>query len=214
MKYLLIIFSVFGLFSCTSNQAEKTSPEKEKKFQGQVLIEGDDGVRRPVKMTGSHERTIYDSETRKTSRSGGWIDLDTGGRPGKYLVNKSVKELVGLSKKASAREATLIIDELLVRKESSVPALANFLTDSRPAAFVKNRDYWWYEKKGVSPEIVELRIYAAFALQKKVSTRPQGVILSLTKENMFFATKEGYAVVKEDVAKVWIKWWEQAKNDY
>ena len=125
-----------------------------------------------------------------------------------------MKELIALKEQSSPYQLTLIIDEFLVRKESSIPALASFLNENRMAVFQKDRQYWWYEKKNQAAEPVSLSIYAAYAIQKKTFAMPSGVRIGMTKDRMFYAVKDGFAVIKEDVQKVYKEWWSQAKNDY
>ena len=226
MKYLLLVFLSIALFSCSSSSSsDRDQPmakkknsgaqgKATKKFKSQVMVEGEDGVSRPVDLAGSRKKTFYDHATKKSTTSAGWVEMQNPSRPGKFLMGKTVRELLGLARKATPREATLIIDELLVRKESSIPALVTFLDDSRPASFQRGREYWWYEKKGKESEMVELRIYATFAHKQKISARPQGMNLVLTKDRLIYAIKDRFAVVKDDVVKLWKEWWEQARNDY
>ncbi|MCM8535903.1 MAG: hypothetical protein NE334_08205 [Lentisphaeraceae bacterium] len=228
MKYILTTFLLLGLVSCSSSskddkhekfkksaQNKKDQPQKvgKTKFKSQVMYVDENGVRKPVNLKGSEVKTLYDPQTGKPVKSGGWVDLSSS-RPGKYLEGKSISELKLLSENASPHEATLIIEELLVRKDGAISVLAAFLNDSRTAVFSKNREHWWYEAKNKPAEMVELRIYAAFTLQQKVGLNPRAVTITMTKDKMFVGVRNGFAVVKEDVAKVWQEWWQKSMKDY
>ncbi|MCH2206991.1 MAG: hypothetical protein MK132_14135 [Lentisphaerales bacterium] len=180
-----------------------------------MIVENEKGQKVNPNWKKGEEKVLYDHKKRTFNKSGGWIDVaEGGGRLETFFKEKSVKELLTLKSKASRHELTLIIEELLVRKESSIPALASFLSDQRLAVFQKGREYWWYEKKNQPPEPVSIAVYAAYALQKKVPVQPSGVTLGLTKDRMFYAVKGGFAVVKDDVQRVWKEWWSKAENDY
>ena len=196
-------------------QTTKSEDSQKKRYKSQIIIENEKGQKVNPNTKKGEEKVLYDHKERTYKKSGGWIDIDEGQRPGKYLQGKSVKEILSLKSESSPYELTLIIEELLVRKElSSISAIASFLGDQRFAAFQKGREYWWYEKKNQPPEPVSLAVYAAYALQKKVPAQPSGVTLGLTKDRIFYAVKDGFAVVKEDVQKVWQAWWSKAENDY
>ena len=124
------------------------------------------------------------------------------------------KDLASRSKEVSAREATLIIEELRSRREKGVPGLARMLNDKRKAVFTNSQAYWWYEEKGKPAEEVEIGVYAAYALQFTLKVYPSNVFINMTDERMFYAVKGKYAVVKEDLRKVWIEWWSTAQNEY
>lgn len=228
MKYILTTFLLLGLVSCSSSsksdkyekmkkaaQETKEEPAKEgkKKFKSQVMYVDENGVRRPVNLKGSEVKTLYDPQTGKPMKSGGWVDVSSA-RPGKYLGDKTISELSILCDSASPHEATLLIEELLARKTGGIPLLAKFLTDERAAFFPKHREYWWYQEKNKPAEVVEIRIYAAFTLQQKLGVNPRAVAITMTKDRMFVGVRNSFAVVKEDVAKVWLEWWDKSKQDY
>ena len=229
MKLLLSFLVILFLNSCSSSSslkpevAEKAPPSKpkqkakdsgKKRYKSQVTFEDEKGNKINPNVDKGEKKITYDLKDKKLRQTGGWLDIGAGERPGKYLQRKSVNELIQLKAKSSPYQLTLIIEELLVRKESSIPALATFLDDDRLAVFEKGREYWWYQKKNQPAEPVNLAVYAAYTIQRKTSVKPSGVIIGLTKDRMFYAVNDGFAVVKEDLQKVWKEWWRQAKNDY
>lgn len=218
--YLLLTF-LFFLGACSSQSDKKTSKDPIKsselptRLKSRVEIKNDDGSVSAVNLPGSKSTVIYDPKTGKRFKSDGWVDpTKYESVAGKHLRKLSSTELISLSKDASAREVTLIIEELRSRREKGVSGLAAILDDNRKAVFKKGREYWWYEKKSEPAEDIELRVYAAYALQFTLRKFPSGVVMDMTKDRMFYAVKDQYAVVKEDLIKVWKEWWSQAKNDY
>ena len=226
----LFLYSIFTLvfFSCSSSNSSSQSKSANlikksvsdqknsavKKYKTQVIVENEDGQKvNQYKKTGE-KKIMFDHKQRKYVESGGWVESHGSKTPGEYLREKSIPELLQIKKTANNFQLTLIIDELLIRKRAGIPALATFLDDTRLAAFPKGREYWWYQKKGKEAEPVSLAVYAAYAIQRKTSAQPKGVKLVLTNDRMFYAIKDGYAVVKEDVQKVWKQWWSLAENDY
>ena len=183
-------------------------------MKSRVEMKNDDGSVTAVNLPGSENTVIVDPRTGKKFKSEGWVDPTKIGISGRHLRSLTQVQLAGRSKEVSAREATLIVEELRSRREKGIKGLASMISDSRKAVFQKGREYWWYEKKGVPAEEIEIGIYAAYALQFTLKEFPSGVVMDMTKERMFYAVKDNYAVVKADLRKVWLEWWSSAANDY
>ena len=224
MKRLLILSLTVAFFAgCSSSSKpaaqtpvqQQVNSSKQSNARSRVEIKNADGSTTPVKLPGSKQTLIYDPKTGKKVLSDGWVDArKDSGTAGRYLQKLSADELIKKLRTASALEASLIIEEAKSRKSKGVKVLAHILSDSRKTVFMKGREYWWYEKKGVEAEAIELRVYAAFTLQYVTRQYPESMVMNMSQDRLIFAVKGKYAVVKDDVVKVWSKWWEQAKNDY
>lgn len=221
-SYLLFLFTLMFLWSCSSSTEtpkvssnEETVQNSRMQSKSRVEFRNADGTVTPVKFPGSHQAAMVDPKTGKQIISDGWVDSSNySPYAGKHLRELSEDELAGRIKTASAQETSLIIEELKSRREKGVKGLVLILSDTRKTVFPKGREYWWYEKKGADAEAIELRVYAAFTLQFITNKYPSGVVMKMFDDRLIFAAKGKFAVVKEDVAKVWLQWWEQAKNDY
>ena len=218
--YLLLTCIIF-VGACSSNNETKMpdgpikSSELPTRLKSRVEMRNDDGTVTAVNLPGSRSTVILDPKTGKRFKSDGWVDpTKYKGIEGKHLRDLPTSELATRSERVSPREATLIIEELRSRREKGVSGLIHMLDDSRSAVFLKCREYWWYEKKDVPAEDIELRVYAAYALQFTLKKYPSGVVMDMTEDRMFYAVKNKYAVVKDDLVKVWKEWWRTAQNDY
>ena len=224
IKVLLIAVLIFAGACSSSKPAASHSESVSKKkvdisklptrMKSRVEMKNADGSVTPVNLPGSHSRTYIDPETGKKYQSPGWVDPTRKTLAGKHLRKFSSEELGNRAAKVSAREATLIIEELRSRREKGIVGLVKLLNDDRKAVFERGKEYWWYEKKDEPAEAIELRVYAAYALQFTLRTYPSGVYMDMTTERMLYAVKDKFAVVKDDVIKVWTNWWSKAKNDY
>jgi hypothetical protein len=214
MRLLLLLF-VLLLLSCASEPI--SAYDLDYKYKSRVQVEGDDGKMRTVKLPGSKTITIFDQKTGKQFKSEGWVDPTSYNQtPGSKFKKSTNDQLYAKAQKCTRYEAVLIIDEVRSRKKASgVKVLAHFFKDPRPALFSKKRNYWWYEKKGQEYEAVELRVYAAFAMQEYLKQYPIGVTLLINHdEYLFYGVKNGFAVSKKDICRVWLKWWLDNQKDY
>ena len=220
-KFYVLLAVTFFLGACASKK-ESGMPdgpikvhELPTRMKSRVEIKNADGSVSAVNLPGSKESIIIDPKTGKKYKSQGWVDpTKTPGVSGKHLRSLTQVQLASKSKEVGPREATLIVEELRSRREKGVRGLASMLSDSRKAVFPRGREYWWYEKKGTPAEEIEIGIYAAYALQFTLKEFPSGVVMDMTKDRMFYAVKDKYAVVKQDLKKVWLEWWSKAANDY
>jgi len=208
------------LWSCSSSTETTVKEPKRTRSAGsgtksRVEFKNADGTRTPVNLPGSKKATMYDPKTGKQIISDGWVETSKySPYAGKHLRKLSNDQLAQRLKSASAKETSLIIEELKSRREKGMKVLALILSDNRKTVFPKGREYWWYEKKGEDAEAIELRVYAAFTMQFITNRYPSGVVMKMFEDRLIFAAKGKYAVVKDDVVKVWQEWWRGAKNDY
>jgi len=223
-RFLTLILLIALLSGCSSSSKDTTSSNdpvnvansnSKKGSKSRVEFKNADGTRTPVNLPGAKNAAMYDPKTGKQIISKGWVDTDDyRAYEGKHLRALTVNQLVLRLRNASAKETSLIVEEAKSRRVKGVKVLAQVLNDERQAVFPKGREYWWYEKKDADAETIELRVYAAFTLQFITNQYPSGVVMKMFDDRLIFAAKGQYAVVKDDVAKVWKKWWEQSKNDY
>ncbi len=219
MKLNFFIFLILLILCSCSSTPEKVKPipyyELPSRPKSRVEYKNADGTITPLVTEGSKSTTIIDPKTGKKFHSEGWVDA-TKAAPElatqyQKLTNDEIQTKLA---NASPKETVLMIEILKSRNARAIKALASLLTDSRQAEFFKGREYWWYEKKGADPEIVEIRIYAALAIHFITAATPQNTIITMTDDKLIYATKDNFAINKEDLAKVWLKWWNDNKTDY
>ena len=219
MRLLLLGVLIVCSFSCSS---DKNSDEEYHalalpyKYKSRVEIEDEKGNMKPVVTPGSKNVTVIDPLTGKKFQTKGWIDPTKDNlTPGSHLKKLNFDQLYEKAGKCTPSEAILIVDEIRSRKsELGVKTLARFLSDSRVGVFSNKRKYWWYEKKGDYEEL-EIRTYAAFALQNHTKGAPYGVVIVMNHDKkLLYAVRDKFAVVKDDVNKVWKAWWLSSRKDY
>ena len=217
MKFCALLFCFLVAVACSSNTSKSVYDEETASFNpkyARVFHKSRKGDLVPVDVPGMISAEFVDHRTGKTYRRKGWVDATKiNRREGRELVKLTLGQLSARLKNATPRETTLIVRELSARDVSAVPLLSTLLRDKNTAVFSKNQGYYWYENKDET-ETVEVRIFAAYGIQQLSGTGPQGVKLSLTKDNVFFATKEKYAVKKDELAAAWLMWWAANSKDY
>jgi hypothetical protein len=217
MKLLLIFMITAFMCSCSSKKEPVNALSLDYKYKSKVEIEDKNGKMVTVDLPGSKPTTIIDPVTGERFKSEGWVDPTTYNQtPGVHLKKLTNEQLYVKAQKCTAYEAILIIDEVRSRRTvSGVKVFAAMLSDDRTALFSKKRNYWWYESKGKSYEKIEVRSYAAFAMQNYLKVYPSGVTLLINHdEYLIYAVKDSFAVVKADVSKVWLNWWLKNKAEY
>ena len=217
MKFSALFFCLLMAVACSSNTPKSESKEDVNSFKPkyvQVFHKSRQGKLTPVDVPGMTSAEFIDHRTGKTYRRKGWLDATKiNRREGRELAKLTLTQLAERLKNASARETTLIAQELVARDGSSLPLLASLLRDKDPAEFAKNQGFYWYENKD-DIEDVEIRTFVAYGMQQLSGVGPLGVKLSLTKDRVFFATKETYAIKKDELAAEWLMWWAANNKDY
>lgn len=221
VKITVLLFVFLILIAGCSSSPEPAEKNTSKVQQPTTIVRSNVGIKNPdgsitsQMVPGAEDRIIVDPKTGKKYVSKGWVDAKNGSlKLGKHLRSLSVEQLKSKLSGASPFETTLIIEEFKSRGAKSISGLAMILEDNRKAVFPKGREYWWYEKKGEPGEAVELRVFAALTIQFVSGVRPDGVLMDMTKDRLIYAIKSKHAVVKEDLMKVWIEWWNKNKVDY
>jgi len=150
----------------------------------------------------------------------------------KDYENKSLQELEAMLKGANAQETTVIIEALFHRsmdnynesmirlsKEGKhelidinhvIRIYASLLDDKREVVLEDNDSTLWMESKSIY-EKPEVRIYAAYMAQRisNGEIKPMGFEFQKHRSGILFCVKNGFAQVKEDVAKNWKEWWKK-----
>ena len=149
----------------------------------------------------------------------------------KDYENKTLNELEAMLKGADAEETTVIIEALFHRsmdnynegmikrrKEGDTSEIvdidhviriyASLLDDKREVVLEASDSTLWMESKSIY-EKPEIRIYAAYMAQRVSNgeIKPKGYEFQKHRSGILFCVKNGYAQVKDDVAKNWKEWW-------
>ena len=235
MRIFLLFTLLTSLVSCSSSNKSGDMPDKIHalalpfKHKARVEVEGADGSLKAVRVPGSTSATYLDPLTGKRLKTEGWVDPTKYNQtPGSHLKKLSNDELFRKAKTCTSAEAVYIIDEVRARrKESGIKVLIAFLGDTRPAGFSTERQYWWYEKKNAPYQKIEVRTYAAFTLQVMLRLFPSQVRVFIDyNDKLLYAVRNEFkiidgesinnrfAVVKDDLVKVWLQWWEKNKSKY
>ena len=218
MKHVLILLFICLMTSCSSDKPKKEihALALPSHLKSRVEIKDEQGNLEPVIQQGSKTVTVVDPLTGKTYETKGWVDAIQNNRTkGDHLKKLNFDQLFKRAGNCSPSEAVLIIDEVRSRRDiKGVKVMARFLNDRRKTIFNDRDQYWWYEKKGDAEEL-EVRIYAALALQFQLKQAPKAVLIFVDYEqNLCYAIKDRFAVVKDDVAMVWLRWWQDNRADY
>lgn len=221
VKITVLLF-VCLIFAGCSSAPEPAKKDTSKVQQPTTIVRSNVGIKNPdgsitsQMVPGAQDRIIVDPKTGKKYVSKGWVDAKNGSlKLGKHLRTLSNDQLKSKLGDASPFETTLIIEEFKSRGPKSISGLAMILEDKRKAVFPRGREYWWYEKKGEPGEAVELRVFAALTIQfVSGGIRPEGIVMDMTKDRLIYAQKGQFAVVKEDLMKVWVEWWNKNKVDF
>ena len=148
----------------------------------------------------------------------------------KDYETKTLGELEAMLKGASAQKTTVIIETLfhrsmdnynegmikrskkgqvnLVDVDHVIRILASLFDDKREVVLEENDSTLWMESKSIY-EKPEIRIYAAYMVQRVSNgeLKPKGFEFQKHRSGILFCVKNGFAQVKEDVAKNWKEWW-------
>jgi hypothetical protein len=216
MKIILTLITFLIFVSCTSEVVESTHNTR-KVVQIEHLTSKD---KSSEKTAWSH---FFDSTQKVTCKKEGqaWYSMVDDAAELKRLSLKSAEQLGNDLDGASASQATLIIAALAQKGFTAVAQLAKVLKDTRKAEFSNDVYMFWYETKNKPPEEVELRVFAALQMEKLSTVQAYGVRFFFHKmttnkgiEEVLYAAQGSYAVSKDDVCKIWLKWWDKNKNDF
>jgi hypothetical protein len=214
MKIIFFLITLLVLASCTTEIVESNRRKS-------VQVEHRTGKEKNSEKTAwSH---FFDSTQKVTGKKEGqaWYKMVDDAAELRRLSVKSAKELGDKLNGASASQTTLIIAALAEKGFTAVEQLAKVLKDTRKAEFSNDVSMFWYEEKNKPPEEVELRVFAALQMEKLSTIQAYGVRFFFHKmttnkgiEEVLYAAQGSYAVNKDDVCKIWIKWWDKNKTDF
>lgn len=217
MKYFAFLSCLLLTWACSSKPSTpKYNDLKPNKISASFIKKG--GKLIPIKPEKTRKTTFIDPTSGKKTIVDNWVDSRDHDRPGKRYESMTTEQLGTLLKKCTVRETTLIITELRTRDHNALRHLARLLHNKRIASFNKKSKCYWYENYGTLAEAVEIRTYAAYAMQivlRTANIRPQAVqIIMEDKNHLLYAIKGSSAIQKSDLCRVWIEWWTKYKQDY
>jgi hypothetical protein len=209
MKNILLL-SVIFLCSCASKPQEVN-----------------DGRRGKVVTVGFKDASAKDDISKKKGALGDalasekkWYRMADDSVIMRRYLKKSAAELGRMLIGADAKETSRIVNALSQKGFFGIPELAKVLSDKRAVVFSKQA-LRWYEEKNKPSEDLELRVYAAYFMERASTVDAYGVKFFVSNKSakegfveILYATKGVYAVSKEDVCQTWIKWWNINKENY